>query len=315
MNFIGVSFCFDLDSLSGDLIADIIEEGIGFLPTRIRSNQFAKAGTLYKANSHLNKLRNLQEIESLELYTEDDLKGSSFRVTTIGDWSMQVIYWKTLSVDIPSNELIKKLTATKGFNAGCRCDDQYQFWESTELINTYEVYNRPYGHLPLMDDEIFEKKVDVSSNPGRRTAFPGMWLCSCFEMWFGKGFFKYVPKERVQSFPNAKEIKEIGLNAVYLRLHDDIFAAKENKNVLQYFRDWTGMDELAEQNMAFAEGSGDPCFEMNEGAFPNGGVRMLIQWMNHENELVRRSKATKKIESELSSDGGEIAKTETLIGT
>jgi hypothetical protein len=218
MKRILTTFCFDHDSLSNTVIAEIIEKTVFFSPTSIQSNVFLNLGGKYRGNFHIDKIRDsMDPIKSLDLTTELGLKGPSFHVGYIANWKMKMVYWKLPQQSNIKDELLHELTDAKGFNIGYQTDSEYSFWQSADSMNTYEVKNRSYDHLPIIKHPVTGRlMVDISNNPGRRSLFPGMWLQVAQKMWFGNGSFTYFDKKEIMEYRNADSIIELENGTVFV---------------------------------------------------------------------------------------------------
>ena len=71
-------------------------------------------------------------------------------------------------------------------------------------------------------------------------------LLVSWRMWFGKDFFKLVPKEKIMSFPYATAIREISSDLVYVQLYDSVEKPYTAENVFRQWkwREWLDYDGL-----------------------------------------------------------------------
>lgn len=101
-------------------------------------------------------------------------------------------------------------------------------------------------HTPWKSDGTGGIEYDVRYNPGRSGVISGAWLMAAWKMWFGKPFFELVPKDRILSFPEAIEIKDLDEGGVYVHLFQRIeeSASIENMKMQQKWRDWLRYDDL-----------------------------------------------------------------------
>jgi hypothetical protein len=308
MNYLLTCFCFDMETLNGRNIAGIIEEGLGFVPSEVKTNDFFKAGARY-TDGVLKRIASSDRISEVRLQTDAGPAGPYFQVISIGTWGFQAVYWRVPSLDVPSRELCERLTDMPGFNAGYRCAADDVFWQSETNPATYELYDRPHKNLPkVIDPATGEPRIDIRANPGRRTPFPGMWLQSCWQMWFGRGAFARLPMSRLRSFPGAEVNKRLKSGAVFIQLYSDPFSydSSTSRTVQTAFREWSGMNELEERALEAGAREIDPSFEIREGVFPHGGVRLLTEWLDERDNPTRRSRAAKRVDVELDAEGREL---------
>src|SRR5579871_448014 len=238
---VSVRFCFDLDAVSGETIVDLIQSHLGFEPVFVRGEDVSKKRTRFKPTV-LAKLRPLKTVGMLRLDTDAPsagLDGPSFSVQSGPSWSSHSLYWEVAADRLPTRDMLDKLTALQGFNAGFAADADDVFWQSMTDISTYDLYKRSHSHLPKIRNATFnEDCIDISKNPGRRDPFLGMSMQVSWRMWFGSGFFNYVPRDRVLAFKGARAIEELPSGAVFVELYEDPFGAEKNRDVQAAFRAW-----------------------------------------------------------------------------
>jgi hypothetical protein len=256
-------------------------------------------------------LKQLESTGTTDVRVQTDMgpKGAYFQVLPIGTWSFQAVYWRTASLDVPSLDVLEELTELPGFNAGYRCAEADVFWQSESSIATFEQRGRSHRHLPKVRDETFGGlKIDTRGNPGRRVSYPGMWLQSCWQMWFGGGAYRCLPVTRLREFAGATRIATLPSGATFVQLYDDPFTyeVEENRLLQAQFREWSGMNELELTALAAGSQAADPTFELRQGLFPHGGVRLIIEWRDSGGSPARRSQASQRIDTELDSKGREL---------
>ncbi len=291
--------------MSPAVVADLIESGdLGFVPAKIGTDQFGRAaGVKYSAKS-VGRLRALKDVAWVSV--EGD--GGRFELGGIAGWPAQVLILE--SEGWPPEQLIEKAAVLPGFVAALVGDGDDVFWQSADQVNTYEIHGRAWEHLPKVHDEVFDRdKIDVSGNPGRRAPAPGMWLWAASKIWFGPGAFALVERERVLTLPVGRVASLAdGVVVVELfELSDDLVAIRDAQRV---FRDWLDYDGLEKRGAELAGALMDPRVEFEVGEFPNGGVRRVIEWLDH-GRLVSRSTATERRCMELD-ETGQLIWQETL---
>lgn len=309
MAFLLTSLCFELDTFNGAKIAELIREGVGFEPTCIATDDFLKMGAAFHPERHLPKLEKSKKVSSVRLETEQREDGPYFRTVSLGSWAFQVIYWRLDSYRSPDLDLVSELVSQPGFNAGYMADADDVFWQSEANLSTYGLYGKPHDHLPKIKDEVFGGyKVDVLKNLGASYLFPGMWLQSAWRMWFSGKAFDFLPKQRLLSFRDSDQTKELSNGVVFIQLYSDpaSYASPESRARQQSFRDWVGIADLAAQAGEYSSGRADPSFEIEEGEYEHGGIRMFTYWLDEEGNLVRKSHAVKQLIQELDEAGSVV---------
>lgn len=302
------AFCFDLESLDGLLIGQLIREA-HFRPTQISANTFFENGGKF-TDKLIERIERDQNISHVEIATKFGDNGPSLEIFSLPSWGMQVVYWTSEHPNIPPVEYFNGLTSLIGFNVGYRTDADDLFWQSETRISTYKVFSKPFEHLPKAFDPDFEEEIiDVSHNPGRRSPFPGMWLQASWQMWFGYGSARFIPHERLRSFQlQYGRMEELPSGAIFIQLYEkgEEYGLKENRLVQKRFREWIGMNELEQQAAGLAELVADPIYEFWEGKYPHGGQRLIWTWLDCEGKPVRKSHASKRMSIELGEHGKEL---------
>ena len=66
-------------------------------------------------------------------------------------------------------------------------------------------------------------------------------------MWFGKEYYQYISKEKLQSFTNCYENCELENEVTRITLYENMwdYAKTENREIQWDFRRSVGMDEVA----------------------------------------------------------------------
>jgi hypothetical protein len=173
------------------------------------------------------------------------------------------------------------------------------FWQNHTGISHYKRHNKPYSHLPIVDEE----SVDVSGNPGYRFDYPGMSLSSAWRMWYGHGAQQLFGREHLLNFCDAEKVEELDNGVIFIQLHENPrdYESPENRRRQQGFRQWVKMDHLA--SIARDELNrlpSDPVHEIDfgkiqTGMFKHRDVILLCTWLNHKRKPVRKSEAVERL--------------------
>lgn len=234
--------------------------------------------------------------------------GPYFHVMPSPAWAFQALYWRVQGAATPSIEVLEWLTSVPGFSVAYRALADDVFWQSERSLRTYELYERSHRLAKkVKDPDTGEDRVDISQNPGRRSQYPGMWLQSSWQMWFGAGAFRRLPVTRLRDFPHG-HTKVLASGAVFIQLYDDpaTYDCEPNRKVQAAFREWSGMNELERRALDAGRKVADPSFEIEDGVFPHGGRRLLREWRDARGEPIERSKASEVLQVELDETGSEV---------
>ncbi len=182
--------CFLPESVGPTQFVDLVQsEDLGFAPISVHSKALGANPVEFSAGA-IARLRDQRSIEHASVIGE---AGCEFTATGIAGWPIQQLIWRTTSA--PSEALIDRVSAWPGFTSALVGDSNDVFWQSANRVNTYEVYKRPWEHLPLAGTDVMGRPaIDISVNPGRREPAPGMWLWAASKMWFGLAAFMLLDR-------------------------------------------------------------------------------------------------------------------------
>ena len=299
-------FCFDPESLSSEQIADLLAPEWLRIQPKWFSASFQRKRARYNPQQHPAHTKRADFVDWLRVQEDEKVM---FHVTSLSSWDLQQVYWELPEALRHPFDALVHLTALPGFNAGYVFDPEDAFWQSVDMVNTYEVFKKPHDHLPKMrNPETGEVKIDISNNPGRSGLFPGMWLQAAWRMFFGPGAFRHISRERLLAFPDADRLEQLPAGVIFIELFGDPFSAAlpENRVRQKAFREWIGLDELEAKGPTMPRNRNDPAFEIETGNFPHGGVRRITQWFDAERCPTPRSRAVRRITAELDERGQEI---------
>lgn len=204
--------------------------------------------------------------------------------------------------------LNKFMVENKGIVAHvCSLDDW--FWQNNEDLHVYQIRSKSIENIKIKKSEIFTDKdiVDIEFNPGHFHNVNGLMFGSCWMMWYGEGFFKYIPKQVLENFKECYENKQISEDCIRITLYENPwqYGKEENRDKQWSFRKNVGIDEIVsilEENNDISDDI-DATIEISEGEFEHGGIRLFKYYYDAEDNLVEKSKAFKSIIYELDKDG------------
>lgn len=237
--------CFEKDSLSKEEIISNLELLLDFTPEWIISSTVFEDGDFFdikKLNAVIDSKDSMFELSDKELYTK------AFQFTTLSIQKIITLTWtyEDEMDNIPNNDIVKFLTNNEGFICAQKFEYYDAYWQSEIFELNYIAQNKSTKGLKYLEHEHLGKIIDISKNYGRDSLVNGLWLIASPEMWFGKGFFKYIEKNMIEKFQYAQEIKSLENECVFVKLFD----YKENpenpvnRDKQKKFREWISMDEL-----------------------------------------------------------------------
>lgn len=191
------------------------------------------------------------------------------------------------------------------------CSSEDWFWQNTENLYYYKVKGKSLRGVKTKKSRTFpdEDIVDAKYNPGYFHNVNGLMFGSCWMMWYGKGYFQYIPKPLLMSFKDCYENKQLSNDCIRITLYEDLWQYDKRKNRKRQwrFRRHVGLDEVAERLEEEAKNKpaddGNTSIEILEGEFAHGGIRWFKYYFDKENQVTPKSKAYKAVEYELGKNG------------
>lgn len=180
---------------------------------------------------------------------------------------------------------------------GIARSSEENLWQNTENLSLYEYANRPTDHLRLVPHFAFDNQmmVDIEQFPGHSHQEYGLIFTSCWAMWFGHEFFKYIPKKSLQNFTDCYEQKELDNGALRILLYPNYldYDDPDNRKRQWRFRRTVGIDEIAHHlaTVPIVHENPDPTVQFLEGQFEHGGTRKSIYYLRNDGQNVIRSRA------------------------
>ncbi|RTE11187.1 hypothetical protein [Paenibacillus whitsoniae] len=189
---------------------------------------------------------------------------------------------------------------------GCSLEDD--FWQNNTDLQFYSLKNKPLANVKLIPSPSFkdEKIVDVETKPGHSHIVSDTWFGSNWMMWFGREYFKFIPKEVLSGFKDCYENVEFPEDVIRIKLYENIwdYEIPENRERQWAFRKWTGIDEVAHMLTNQPKLSEDPAISITtEESCNYGGVRRITYFFNSDGEVVVKSKASTSKTYELDKTG------------
>ncbi|MFC4777075.1 hypothetical protein ACFO9Q_09790 [Paenibacillus sp. GCM10023252] len=193
---------------------------------------------------------------------------------------------------------------------GFMCASNDYIWQNERDLDTYNWQGRPTEGLIIIDNPLFkgEKMVSLESLPGYAHYVNGLWLGSCWKMWFGEEMFKFIPKTRFNSVDAKWALKTLSNHAIEITLHENMmdFDKPDNRKRQWEFRKQVGVDAVAEW-LEDMKSTGDPAVEIR--TIQGGEGRAITNYYNDEKQNVPKSQATTAVYYEINS-AGDVTKEE-----
>jgi hypothetical protein len=155
-----------------------------------------------------------------------------------------------LSIDPFNNtdEDILRFINRPGFISAYLYDSDYTSAQNSK-IGKYIIDDSSLKDTPFFMSKDGYKVYDTSYNPGREELLSFTTLLPACKMWFGEGFFDFIPKEKVLTFPQAIEVVELPNGIVYIHLFENIADSNSPaaRTAQWAWRNWLDFDRLVEK--------------------------------------------------------------------
>ena len=217
---------------------------------------------------------------------------------------------ETLSFDVIKTKIVEYVAKNKIISVSVRTFDEYRFNDTTyidmvKLIHPEMTSIKTVGQKPHID-------ADPEQFPAHTHNIDGIWFGCCYDMWFGRDYDKYIPLEKLRSFDQCKLNETLENGTVHIVLYDspDDFASEKSVANAWAFRRHTECDKAADyweaQVRELSKGLNDQVYEIEEGKFEHGGIRLLKTYLDENGKHVPKKDAVKVHISERGTDGKTV---------
>jgi hypothetical protein len=191
------------------------------------------------------------------------------------------------------------------------CSLEDMFWQENEDIEMYRIKGKEMKNIHTKQSDVFpdEKIVDVEYNPGHSHIVDGTWFGSCWTMWFGDKYYKFIPRHILDKFDRCYENKALENNCLRITLHENVgdYNKTENRDRQLEFRNTTAIDYVAHN---LQEGKDikeiSPAIEIETGTFENEGSRLIRYYLDESGDVVIKRNAKEVLEYKLNKIGEVI---------
>ncbi|CAM4134031.1 hypothetical protein [Saccharibacillus endophyticus] len=187
----------------------------------------------------------------------------AFAITLHDDLGNEIFFYKQKTTSFITIDIVKEAEEhlenwiqftdallEKDSVAICAClyPENDGFWQQNPDPAQYEFHGRSLEGVTVIHHNAYLSTIDVKSLPGYSNYFNEIWFGSTWMMWYGKDYFRMIPKERFVSFDQAFEIRELPGGAIRIQLfeHRDAYEEKASRAIQQRFRDYLGVDDAVQ---------------------------------------------------------------------
>lgn len=195
-------------------------------------------------------------------------------------------------------------------SASVRTAEEFYYYDCMDLENIKKL------HPEMTEIKTVGDKASLRADPEQFAAHTheheGIWFGCCYEMWFGRDYDKYIPLEKLKSFKECKLNETLDNDTVHIILYDapDEFSTERSVERAWAFRKHTDCDCAAEfwekRVHELAREAGHFTYEIEEGNFPHGGIRLLKTYLDENGKHVNKCDAVKVHIYEGGTDGKPV---------
>lgn len=306
---------FENKYLSLENVLTWINKAPGFVPDKFKSDVVTK-GIAIDYNEEEFSICFIKEMSknAFVFITCLDLNGNKFMFNKGRKASSLIIDLNILSkLELQdwiafTNEFFEK---GHGIVACIYPEDDY-FWQQNTDLGQYEKYGRTVNDLKIIKVDSVTTMVDPSSLPGYASYVNDIWFGSTWMMWFGPGYFQFVPQERLLEFDEAYKIETLSNKTVVIQLYEDYREVRKNESraVQWSFKNYFKIDELVSilqlNEVRVKNINPDPSIEVFNTNCSHGGARLVRLYLDSCNKSVPRSEAVLEVSYELDSNGNTV---------
>jgi hypothetical protein len=247
---VGLGLSFIKGTIDGSFYMSLFDNYIKYHPYSFRKKHTTKA---WDEKKHKKIIASLSKEDSFGVMSKNnDLFSSNDTGSKNPHKSVSII--QDREIFFPSNDEIETIISNESFIVAYLYDEDYEVVQNTAYSDNYSHRNYPAYILNSLKDtpyhinEFNEKQYDVKNNPGKMDLIGYCWLMAAYKMWFGKPFFEIVPKEKILSFTDAYEIKELADGKIFVQLFEKIeeSASAVNMEKQRKWRKWLEFEKLIE---------------------------------------------------------------------
>jgi hypothetical protein len=247
MSNVLLQLCLEPDSIDGAAFAALVRHReLGFEPATISSSFLGTDDAVPFDDLTLDRLATAKRLVAAEVMEDMD---RTLSVSGIAGHAVDQVIWEGPA--LPSDAFVEQVVLHPAFRAGHAGDDKDMFWQSESSLRAYRAHGRSHDHLPKVPGGFFpgeHEEIDVSRNPGRRSAVDGIWLCAAATMWFGEYAFTLLNRDRLMATP-VGEVVNVGDTVLRVDLfpfewyRHDVGGVRERQS---RFREWMGYDAISD---------------------------------------------------------------------
>lgn len=167
----------------------------------------------------------------------------------------------------PVDELIEKYMSRHGIVAHKRAGEDH-FWQNATNPLYYSAYGRSMDGVKLTKRKTGPagELIDIEANPGHDHISTRIWFGSCYQMWFGKDYYRFIPREKICGFTDCFENAELGNGVQRVTLYENMwdFDLPKSRETQSAFRRSLDIDRVAHAVESVKLPPSNPDIEISE---------------------------------------------------
>lgn len=292
-------FSFQKGSISGKLIAELIEEGFGFeikyIDTGLKSIRSGKCNI----RNRLEQIKGIEDYVAISFKSDKDTDNPRVLMNRF-----HTIDFITLHLDkdvISNSDIFDRLAMVNGFTFGYLSDREFNYIQNLTDIYWYQYHGIDHECLPKKSNglpfPLEEQIVDISVNPCRVVEFPGLKFSLSSRIWVNEPFVRnLIPDfEKCNEFCKAK--RKISETISFMELSTSLRPTEAD---MQKFHELSSLLDLKRLDVVGKElirkkPVNDATDSIQTKVINNENFTEVTSWVDSQGKPAKESKAVNKI--------------------
>ena len=308
-NQVLVVFSYHAGSITPNVLADLIENGIGFDGKYLRSTFDKIKNGRCNIKNILQSIRESEDFRSFELSENKQDEYPSLFIHKRSTYDH--LKMRFHADQLPNHDFFDRLATIAGFNFGYIEDYEFNYWQNADRICFYEMWDVPHHNLPKKSNglpyPLEEKIVDISINSGRDIEYPGMLFAIAPIMWANRRYLNNIFPAFLSNHSFFVEVKEVTEDLYCLKLCNDLKPNTADIDKIERIARNIGLSAIEVEGKELIRLAPiDPMFEINYININGENCREFIVWVDDQNKQTKKSKAKGKLVNIFNSKGTRI---------
>lgn len=316
---------FEMSMLCDDYSFDFLKIIIDMLPFKAKKMSPAAIHKTQNFNEDIFYSKLLDALKRKVRFSasvsQDFNNSFTLRYDDISDVITIIVFWEDCTDEGDFlNKIDALLNDTIIINASFR-DHEDGLLSTAYKISSYERRGIDTSNFKKKVNTPFKEEIiDIEQFSGHSHEYGGIQFTSTYIMWFGKDFFKFVPKEILTSFKDCFSNETFENGTVRIQLYENIndYNSEEADQRQWAFRKHTNIDKVADdwdsdyRKLAARNKSGANMV-IEQGNFEHGGVKLIKMYLDKNRKPTPQKLASIMIIREYNSQNQIIYESEVNI--